>query len=67
MFGVSPRALTTSPFSVSAVSLVRLLAAVQLGHVLGDDDALGIAPRPLADAIARVDGVSLPAAGCVLR
>src|SRR5829696_8288072 len=30
--------------------------AVQFGDVLGDHRALGILPRPLADAIARIDG-----------
>src|SRR5580692_8454766 len=30
--------------------------AVEIGDVLGDHDALGILPRPLADAIARVRG-----------
>src|SRR3954453_2526446 len=30
--------------------------AVQVGDILGDHRALGVLPRPLADAVARVDG-----------
>ena len=53
---VSPRPLTTSPFSVSAVCLVMLLLGrVQVVDALGDHHALGVLPRPLADAVARVD------------
>src|SRR5262245_54602437 len=35
--------------------LVDLVLAVELGHVLGDDDALGVLPRAAADPVARVD------------
>src|SRR5215467_15028647 len=31
--------------------LVDVVGAVQLGHVLGDDDALGVLPGALADAV----------------
>ena len=55
-FGVSPRPLTTSPFSLSAVCLVRLLLAVQLVDILGDDSPLALLPGTVADAVARVDG-----------
>src|SRR6185295_3934874 len=44
--------------------LSEVVVAVQLSHVVGDDDALGVAPRAGADAVARVDG---RAAGARLR
>ncbi len=56
-FGVSPRPLMTSPFSDSAV-LVRVIGAVQFRHILGDCHALGVDPRPSADAVARVHSAS---------
>ena len=36
--------------------LGEIVGAVQLGDVLGDHHALGILPRPLADAVARIHG-----------
>src|SRR5262249_46151578 len=36
--------------------LADVVLPVELGHVLGDDDALGVRPGPGADAVARVDG-----------
>ncbi len=33
----------------------QIVGAVQLGDVLGDDNAFCVLPRPLADAIARID------------
>src|SRR5262249_26534168 len=36
--------------------LVDVVRAVELGEVLGDDDALGVLPGPCADAVARIDG-----------
>src|SRR6478735_6283587 len=45
--------------------LGEVVRAMQLGHAVGDDDALGVAPRAGADAVARVDGGL--AAGCRLR
>ena len=56
MFGLSPRPLTISPFSVSAGLLVDVVLAVQLVDALRDHVALGVLPRPAADAVARVDG-----------
>src|SRR6185295_885213 len=35
--------------------LGKAVGAVQIGDVLGNNSALGILPRPLADAIARID------------
>src|SRR5216684_3941874 len=35
--------------------LGQIVRAMQLGDILGDDRALGILPRPLADAVAGVD------------
>src|SRR3989442_2447228 len=35
--------------------LADVVLAVQLGHVPGDDDALGVDPGALTDAVARVD------------
>src|SRR5690242_19232921 len=32
-----------------------VVGAVQIGDILGDDDALGVGPRPLADAILGID------------
>src|SRR3954447_12723222 len=36
--------------------LGEVVGAVQLGDILGDDDALGVLPWSLADAVARIDG-----------
>src|ERR1700712_4416558 len=36
------------------VLLGDVVGAMQLGNVPGDHDALGVLPRPLADAVARV-------------
>src|SRR5262249_12502583 len=33
-----------------------VVGAVQVGNAGGDDHALGVLPRPIADAVARVDG-----------
>ena len=55
-FGVSPRPLMTSPFSDRLFCLLSLLLALcRSSTLVGDDDALGIHPGPLADAVARVD------------
>src|SRR5262249_20817488 len=35
--------------------LGEVVLAVELGHVLRDDDALGVLPGPAPDAVARVD------------
>src|SRR5436305_8827449 len=35
--------------------LADVVLPVQLDDVLGDDDALGVLPRTLADAVARID------------
>ena len=56
MFGVSPRPLTTAPFSVSEVLLAQLVVvAVQIGDAARHLNALGVEPGALADAVARVD------------
>ena len=49
MFGWSPRPLTGSPFSLSAVCLLILRVAVQVVDVLGDDSPLALCqgPRPM--------------------
>src|SRR5947207_12312826 len=36
--------------------LCQVVLAVQLVDIFRDDDALGVLPRPLADAVAGVDG-----------
>src|SRR5215831_2004541 len=56
IFTLSPRPLTISPFSVRAVSLVRLACSeLQVFHALAHDHALGVLPWTFANAIARVD------------
>ena len=55
LLGVSPRPLTTSPFSVRAVCLVRLLPPCNSSRFLGDHDAFGVLPWPTPDAVARIN------------
>ena len=62
-FGVSPRPLTTSPFSVSAVSLVEVVVAVQLVDVLRDHLALALCQGP-PDAVRALTAGSPPSPAC---
>src|SRR5215468_1216096 len=48
-------AVDDGAFLGEVVLFREVIGAVQLGHVLGDDDAFGILPRALADAVARID------------
>ena len=55
--GVSPRPLITSPFSVSAVCLVRLFWRHAIRRYPWLSSRLWRSPRPRADAVARIDRV----------
>ena len=56
-FGVSPAAVDDLALFAERGLLGEVVAgAVQIGDVLGDHRALGILPRSLADAVARIDG-----------
>ena len=56
-FGVSPRPLTTLALLGQRGLLGEVVAApCSSATFFGDHHALGVAPRPVADAVARVDG-----------
>ena len=64
---VSPRPLTTSPFSVSEFSLPNLLLSECRSATRSRRRLLGIHPWTLADAVARASTAGLPSAAAVLR
>src|SRR3954471_24224162 len=65
-FGVSPRPLMTSPFSLSAVCLVRLLAPCSSAMSLATTTPLAFCHGPLPMR-SRAFSAGLPSAACVER
>ncbi|MCY1437422.1 hypothetical protein D9M71_535830 [compost metagenome] len=52
--GLVAAALDLLPVLIQSGLLVQVVLAVQLREILGDDHALGVLPRPVADAITGV-------------